>query len=79
MHQGIERARALNPVWLMFADADVSHDAETVANLGLIASQGHYDSGPFMVKLHCDTMAEKLLIPPYIFFFFRVYPPRWVD
>ena len=23
MHQGIERARELNPAWLMFADADV--------------------------------------------------------
>ena len=51
MHQGIERARALNPAWLMLTDADVLHDAETVANLGFIASQGHYDLVSFMVKL----------------------------
>src|SRR5579863_1468730 len=43
MHQGIERARALNPTWLLLADADVLHGAETAANLGLIASDGHYD------------------------------------
>ena len=78
MHQGIERARTLDPEWLMLADADVLHNSETVANLGFIASHGHYDLVSFMVKLHCDTMAEKLLIPPYIFFFFMLYPPRWV-
>src|SRR5580704_4184947 len=39
MHQGIARARALNPAWLFLADADVLHDAETVANLGFIALQ----------------------------------------
>jgi hopene-associated glycosyltransferase HpnB len=78
MHQGIERARTLDPVWLMLADADVLHNSETVTNLGFIASHGHYDLVSFMVKLQCDTMAEKLLIPPYIFFFFMLYPPRWV-
>src|SRR6202034_1021429 len=37
MHQGSERARELNPAWLMFADADVLHDAETIVNLSCIA------------------------------------------
>jgi hopene-associated glycosyltransferase HpnB len=78
MHQGIERARALNPAWLMLADADVLHDAETVANLGFIASQGHYDLVSFMVKLHCESLPEKLLIPAYVYFFFMLYPPAWI-
>ena len=78
MHQGIERARALNPAWLMLADADVLHDAETVANLGRIASQGHYDLVSFMVKLHCESLPEKLLIPAFVYFFFMLYPPAWV-
>ena len=78
MHQGIERARALNPAWLMLADADVVHDAETVANLGCIASQGHYDLVSFMVKLHCESLPEKLLIPAFVYFFFMLYPPAWV-
>ena len=78
MHQGIECARALNPQWLMLADADVIHDAETVANLTCIASQGHYDLVSFMVKLHCESLAERLLIPAFVYFFFMLYPPAWI-
>jgi hopene-associated glycosyltransferase HpnB len=78
MHQGIERARALNPAWLMLADADVLHDPETVANLGLIASDGHYDLVSFMVKLQCESLPEKLLIPAFVYFFFMLYPPAWI-
>ena len=78
MHQGIERARALNPAWLLLADADVLHGAGTVANLGLIACNGHYDLVSFMVKLHCESLPEKLLIPAFVYFFFMLYPPAWI-
>jgi hopene-associated glycosyltransferase HpnB len=78
MHQGIERAQPLNPTWLMLADADVLHGAEEVANLGLMAAQGHYDLVSFMVKLHCESLAEKLLIPAFVYFFFMLYPPAWI-
>jgi hopene-associated glycosyltransferase HpnB len=82
MHQGIERALALNPAWLLLADADVLHDPQTVANLGLIASDdgshGPYDLVSFMVKLHCKSLAEKLLIPAFVYFFFMLYPPAWI-
>ncbi|MGA3092473.1 MAG: glycosyltransferase [Terriglobales bacterium] len=78
MHQGIERARALNPAWLMLADADVVHGRETVASLGLMASHGDYDLVSFMVKLHCESLAEKLLIPAFVYFFFMLYPPAWI-
>ena len=78
MHQGIESARALNPAWLMLADADVLHGPETVENLGLIASHGHYDLVSLMVKLHCESLPEKLLIPAFVYFFFMLYPPAWI-
>jgi hopene-associated glycosyltransferase HpnB len=78
MHQGIEHARALNPAWLLLADADVLHGPETVANLGLIASNGPYDLVSFMVKLHCEGLPEKLLIPAFVYFFFMLYPPVWI-
>ena len=32
----------------------------------------------FMVKLNCQSVAERLLVPPFVFFFFLLYPPRWV-
>jgi hopene-associated glycosyltransferase HpnB len=80
MHQGIERARAcgISPAWLLLTDADVVHGPETVASLGLIATQGRYDLVSFMVKLHCESLAEKLLIPAFVYFFFMLYPPAWI-
>src|SRR5215469_96177 len=78
MHQGVERARAFNPAWLMLIDADVLHGPETVANLGLIASQDHYDLVSLMVKLPCESLPEKLLIPAFVYFFFMLYPPAWI-
>ncbi len=78
MHQGIACARALNPTWLLLADADVLHGPETVADLGLIASHGPYDLVSFMVKLHCESLPEKLLIPAFVYFFFMLYPPAWI-
>jgi len=31
-----------------------------------------------MVKLHCQSVAEKLLIPAFVYFFFKLYPPAWI-
>jgi hopene-associated glycosyltransferase HpnB len=78
IHQGIERARGFDPEWLMLADADVVQGPETVANLGRIASHGDYDLVSFMVKLHCESLPEKLLIPAFVYFFFMLYPPAWI-
>lgn len=78
MQQGIEHARASNPAWLMLTDADVLHGPETVRNLNRIASQGQYDQVSFMVKLHCKSLPEKLLIPAFVYFFFMLYPPAWI-
>ncbi len=78
VHQGIERARALHPAWLLLVDADVVHGPETVANLSLVAAQGPYDLVSFMVKLHCENLPERLLIPAFVYFFFMLYPPAWI-
>jgi hopene-associated glycosyltransferase HpnB len=78
MQQGFERALSANPEWLLFTDADVVHDPQMVANLSTLAVQGGYDVVSFMVKLHCESFAEKLLIPAFVYFFFMLYPPAWV-
>jgi hopene-associated glycosyltransferase HpnB len=90
MHRGIEyaRARGINPTWILLTDADVLHGPQTVTTLGVIASQNHasrdpasqgqYDLVSFMVKLRCESLAEKLLIPAFVYFFFMLYPPAWI-
>jgi hopene-associated glycosyltransferase HpnB len=78
VQQGIERALRLHPQFLLLTDADIEHSPENVATLVAVAESGGYDLASFMVKLHCRSLAEKLLIPAFVFFFFILYPPQWV-
>ncbi len=79
LQQGIEQARALQPDYLLLTDADIEHDSHSVGSLIAIAEGGGYDIASFMVKLHCRSLAEKLLIPAFVFFFFMLYPPQWIS
>src|SRR5581483_5345561 len=78
MQQGVERAREFQPEFLLFTDADVVHAPESLATLVSIAEEGSYDLASFMVKLHCESLAEKFLIPAFVFFFLKLYPPKWI-
>ena len=78
LEQGIELARQTNPDFFLFTDADIEHAPDSISSLVAIARSGPYDLASFMVKLHCQTVAEKLLIPAFVYFFFKLYPPRWI-
>lgn len=80
MQQGIDRARNMAPPpdFFLFTDADIEHAPEGVSTLVAIAQAGPYNLASFMVKLHCETPAEKLLVPAFVFFFFKLYPPAWI-
>jgi hopene-associated glycosyltransferase HpnB len=78
VQQGIEQALRLHPQFLLLTDADIRHSPENVATLVALAESGGYDLASFMVKLHHRSMAEKLLIPAFVFFFFMLYPPEWI-
>jgi hopene-associated glycosyltransferase HpnB len=78
VQQGIECAQKYAPHFFFLADADIQHAPDSVAALVSIAETGPYDLASFMVKLHCASFAEKLLIPAFVFFFFQLYPPSWI-
>jgi hopene-associated glycosyltransferase HpnB len=78
LQQGIEQAQAFAPDFFLFTDADIVHAPDSLATLVAIAEKGPYDLASLMVKLHCESAAEKLLIPAFVFFFFKLYPPNWV-
>jgi len=78
MQQGVEQALRLNLDFLLLTDADIEHAPDSVATLVRVAEAGGYDLASFMVKLHCRSVAERLLIPAFVFFFFMLYPPAWV-
>ena len=78
MQQGIEAASKLDPDFFLFTDADILHAPDNLACLVGVAQHGGYDLTSFMARLHCQTLAEKLLIPAFVFFFFKLYPPAWI-
>ena len=77
MQQGIEQARRLYPQFLLLTDAYIKHSPENLATL-VAAAEGGGRLASFMVKLHCRGLAEKLLIPAFVFFFLMLYPPEWI-
>jgi hopene-associated glycosyltransferase HpnB len=79
MQQGIEQAAKTAPDFFLFTDADIEHAPDSLATLLSIAQHGPYDMASFMVKLHCQSLAEKLLIPAFVYFFFKLYPPAWIS
>jgi hopene-associated glycosyltransferase HpnB len=77
MNQGVERAREFQADYFLFTDADIVHSPENIACLVAIAVGKRRDLVSFMVKLHCESAAERLLIPAFVYFFFQLYPPAW--
>lgn len=78
LSQGVAAAARLNPDYLLFSDADTCHSSTSVASLVAGAETSDRDLVSHMVKLSTATAAERLLIPAFVFFFFKLYPPAWV-
>ena len=76
--QGVTHAETLEPDYLLLSDADIRHGRHSVAGLVSTAESGAYDLASHMVKLTCLTTAEKALIPAFVFFFLKLYPPAWI-
>jgi hopene-associated glycosyltransferase HpnB len=76
--QGLEEAQAFSPDYLLFTDADIEHGPLTVSTLVVKAEREQLALTSLMVRLHCRTLAEKMMIPAFVYFFFLLYPPRWI-
>ncbi|HEY4881664.1 MAG TPA: glycosyltransferase, partial [Steroidobacteraceae bacterium] len=78
MSQGVVASVALSPDYLLFTDADIDHDPDDVALLVGNAEALDRDLVSCMVKLETAAFPERCLIPAFVFFFFKLFPPRWV-
>ena len=78
MSQGVAAATAENPDFLLFTDADIEYVPGEVAALADKAEAEHLDLVSLMVRLSTTTFAERWLIPAFVFFFLKLYPPAWV-
>lgn len=77
--QGVEQARKLNPDFLLLTDADIEHGPHSISTLTSVAQSRKLDLVSFMVKLHCKSFAERAMVPAFVYFFFQLYPPAWVQ
>jgi hopene-associated glycosyltransferase HpnB len=76
--QGVAAARAFRPDYLLLTDADIIHEPSCVATLVTRAQRDQLDLTSYMVRLHVGNLAERALIPAFVFFFFMLYPPSWI-
>jgi hopene-associated glycosyltransferase HpnB len=77
--QGVQRAAEFAPDYFLFTDADIVHGADSITSLVALAQSGDSALVSLMVKLRCSSLAERFLIPAFVFFFFMLYPPAWVN
>jgi hopene-associated glycosyltransferase HpnB len=79
--QGIEAVKSLGlPAdYLLLTDADIGHPADAVTQLVARATEEKRDLVSLMVRLRCDSLWEKALIPAFVFFFAKLYPFSWVN
>ncbi len=78
LHEGVCAAASDDPEFFWFTDADVVHAPDTLRRLVYRAKQESLDLASLMVLLRAKTFPERLLIPPFLYFFLMLYPPRWI-
>ena len=76
--QGVELAGE-RPDYLLLTDADIGHAPHNLRALVARAEAGKLTLAALMVKLHCQTPAERLMIPAFVFFFQMLFPFVWVN
>jgi hopene-associated glycosyltransferase HpnB len=79
VHQGLVAADAFDAPYVLLTDADITHDRQSLRRLVAKADAEQLDLVSLMVRLRCESLWEKLLIPAFIFFFQKLYPFAWVN
>lgn len=75
LSQGVGAACAWNaPDYLWFTDADIAHTPGNLRALVTRAESGNLVLTTLMAKLNCESFAEKLMIPAFVYFFAMLYP-----
>jgi hopene-associated glycosyltransferase HpnB len=77
--QGIEAAGRTAPEYFLLSDADIVYAPDVLSALVARAKAGGLVLTSLMVKLRCESLAERALIPAFIFFFEMLYPFAWIN
>jgi hopene-associated glycosyltransferase HpnB len=74
LKQGVVHAGAAAPDYLWFTDADIVHSPDNLRRLVARAETGRRVMVSLMARLRCESFAEQVLIPAYVFFFAMLFP-----
>jgi len=78
LKEGIAVAEALQPEYLLLTDADIVHASDTLARLVARSRSGGIALTSLMAKLRCESLAERVHVPAFIYFFQMLFPFTWV-
>ena len=80
LSHGIAYADALPdpPRYLLLTDADIRYEADAVSALVSSAVENRLVLSSLMMRLRCESFAERTLIPAFVFFFQMLYPFAWI-
>lgn len=76
--QGLDLAAQSNPDYVLLTDADIVYSGNVVTQLATRVRNDNLVMASVMAKLRCESLAEKFLIPAFVFFFGMLYPFAWV-
>lgn len=81
LDQGVAAATASDakPHFLLLTDADIAYAPDALQRTVARALQGGYVLTSLMARLKCDSLAERALVPAFVFFFEMLYPFAWVN
>src|SRR5580692_7214936 len=79
LSEGVRQAAQFAPDYFLFTDADIVHASDSITSLVARAQVDKLDLVSIMARPRCASLAERALIPAFVFFFFMLYPPEWVN
>lgn len=79
LQNGVAAIRTEAPAYFWFTDADITHAPDTLRRLVARAEREKLALASLMVLLKADTLAERALIPAFLYFFLMLYPPNWIS
>ncbi|HVM84168.1 MAG TPA: glycosyltransferase [Candidatus Binatia bacterium] len=81
VYRGLSEADRLAPgtKYVLLTDADILHAPSSLRQLVARAEAGGLKLVSLMARLKTATIAERALIPAYVFFFQKLYPFAWVN
>jgi hopene-associated glycosyltransferase HpnB len=74
---GIREAGGVD--YLLLTDADIRHARDSLRTLVVLAEQRGLVLASRMAMLRCESVAERALVPAFVFFFQMLYPFAWVN